>query len=630
MPFERLVAEAPGEHILEDSMIVEGKTRARRPLILGMLAFLSAVLISASAFAQQSDSFPKYDLFVGYQYINPGVTVPAPFGDPSSPGSFKVPGMAKGFGSAFTYNVDKNWGIEFDLGHNWGSGNYETTGSVGPRFMWRTEDFAAFIHGLVSENRFAVSGLGNGKNGIGLILGGGIDLPITKHFSYRLFEADYVWSRHNYADFVSASFPNLRRPGMEGARLRTGVVFNWGGAEPVTPAAACTVQPSEVLVGEPITASVTASNFNPKHTVTYVWSGNGGQVTGKDTSATIDTTNATPGSYAVTAHVTDSRAKTNNVASCTANYTIKPLPPKNPPTVSISANPTDLVTGGSVALTATCSSPDNASVSVANWTATGGTISGSGNSATLSTSGAPAGPITINATCTDARGLTAQASTQVTIENPPPPPVDKALEARLALHSVYFPTNIPTVKNPDASMVPSQQQTLTNLATDFKKYLEAKPDAHLVLGGHADIRGGVEFNQKLSERRVARVKSFLVGQGVPEADIETKAFGKERNLTLEEVKASVDGDTELTPGERKRAMARINVIKLASNRRVDVTLHTGEGEVEKSVRRFPFNASDAMSLIGGREADMKPAAKKPMAKKPMARKPMAKKPAAKQ
>ena len=93
------------------------------------------------------------------------------------------------------------------------------------------------------------------------------------------------------------------------------------------------------MVGEPITATVTASNFNPKHTVTYSWSGNGGQVTGKDTTASIDTNNAAPGSYTVTAHVTDPKIKKNNEASCSANYTIKPLPPKNPPTMSSVGEP---------------------------------------------------------------------------------------------------------------------------------------------------------------------------------------------------------------------------------------------------------------------------------------------------
>jgi outer membrane protein OmpA-like peptidoglycan-associated protein len=375
------------------------------------------------------------------------------------------------------------------------------------------------------------------------------------------------------------------------------------------------------LVGEPITATVSASNFNPKHTVSYSWSGNGGTVTGKDTTATIDTNNATPGSYAITAKVTDAREKKNNEASCSANYTIKPLPPKNPPTISISASPSDLVTGGSVNLSASCSSPDSVQVSVANWTTTAGTLSGSGTSATLSTTGVPPGTVTVTATCTDSRGLTAQGSAQVTLETPPPPPVDKALEARLALHSVYFPTAMPPVRDPNAGLIASQQRTLVTLATDFKKYLEAMPDAHIILGGHADIRGSDAYNQALSERRVAKVKSFLVEQGVPEANIETTAYGKERNLTLEEVKASIENNSELTTEERKRALARIQVIKLASNRRVDVTLKSA-GQTETSVRQFPFNAADALTLIGGRESEMK--AKQAPRKKPVAKKPPAK------
>jgi outer membrane protein OmpA-like peptidoglycan-associated protein len=203
------------------------------------------------------------------------------------------------------------------------------------------------------------------------------------------------------------------------------------------------------------------------------------------------------------------------------------------------------------------------------------------------------------------------------IENPPPPPVDKALEARLALRSVYFATNMPTMKNPDGGLFPGQQKILIALAIDFKKYLEAKPDAHLTLEGHADIRGTDAFNQALSERRVARVKSFLVENGVPEADIETKAYGKQRNLSLEEVKAAIEKNPDLTTEERRRALARIQVIKLASNRRVDVTLNS-VGQTENSVREFPFNSSDAMSLIGGREGEMKkpvkPATKRPMKK----------------
>jgi len=287
--------------------------------------------------------------------------------------------------------------------------------------------------------------------------------------------------------------------------------------------------------------------------------------------------------------------------------------------MSLSASPTDLVTGGSVNLSASCTSPDSVPVSVANWTSTAGTVSGNGSSATLNTAGAPAGPVTVTATCTDSRGLTGQASTQATVENPPPPAVNPeivALEARLALHSIYFVVNQPWAKNPKGGLLASQEKTLVSLATDFKKYLESKPDAHLILGGHADMRGSVEFNQALSERRVNRVKGFLVEQGVPEANIDTKAFGKQQNLTDAEVQDAVSNNPELSPEERQRVLKNIVIIRMASNRRVDVTLSTTG---QTSVRQYPFNAADSLTLIGGREGEAKKKVAKPAPKKPAAK-----------
>jgi hypothetical protein len=75
-----------------------------------------------------------------------------------------------------------------------------------------------------------------------------------------------------------------------------------------------------------------------------------------------------------------------------------------------------------VTLTAVCDSPDNVPVTVGNWTATSGNISGAGNTVTLDTAGAPPGPITISVACSDARGLNAFASTVVSVGAPPPPP----------------------------------------------------------------------------------------------------------------------------------------------------------------------------------------------------------------
>jgi outer membrane protein OmpA-like peptidoglycan-associated protein len=465
-------------------------TRSKNPVVIFVLSLLAVSLISSSAVAQ-SDSTPKWDLFGGYQWLHPGGNVPAPGTDFNAPLAYNIPDMAKGVGASLTYNFDPHWGLEADFGHNWGNSNYEMTASVGPRFIWRTDSANFFLHTLVSLNRLDINGL-NTQNAVGAVLGGGMDLPIKKWLALRLFEADYVWGNHNYHSDATTASENLERPELEGVRLRTGFVFSWGGAVELTPTASCSVQPTEVMVGEPITATVTTSNFNPKHTVTYAWSGNGGQVTGKDTTAQIETNNAAPGSFTVTAHVMDAKMKKNNEASCTANYTIKPLPPKNPPTISLSANPTSLQAGGTVNLSANCTSPDSVPVSVANWTASSGTVSGSGNSATLSTSGAAPGTVAINATCTDSRGLTAQGSTQVTIENPPPPPPQA---------SKLSQCDFPNEKKPWRV-----DNTCKAILDDVAKNLQQNPDSKLVIVGNADPS---EKRKNLAAERAVDSKFYL-------------------------------------------------------------------------------------------------------------------------
>ncbi len=481
-------------------------------IVASLLIALAITLISSPALAQ-SDYNPKYDVFFGYQYLHPGGTVPAPGGDPNNPTPYNVPDMTKGGGAAFTYNFDPHWGAEFDVGVNGGSNHvpsapHESEYSIGPRFIWRTDGANFFLHSLVSLNRVSIYGL-NSNNGIGAVLGGGMDLPISKHFAWRLFGVDYVWGRHNYADFVAPEFPDLRRPSFEGVRARTGLVISWGGEPEPTPAASCSVQPSEVMVGEPITATVAVSNFNPKHTVTYAWTGNGGQITGKDTTAQIDTNGAAPGNYTVTAHVTDAKAKKNNEASCTASFTVKPLPPKNPPTMSCSASPSNVQAGASVTVTCNCTSPDGVPVSVSGWTASAGNISGSGNSATLDTAGTSPGTITVGASCTDSRGLTGQASTPVTVENPPPPP-PKASK----LSQCDFPNNVKPWR---------VDNTCKAILDDVAKNLQQNPDNKLVIVGNAEP---TERRKNLAAERAVNSKAYLVGgeakQGIDPSRVEVR------------------------------------------------------------------------------------------------------------
>jgi outer membrane protein OmpA-like peptidoglycan-associated protein len=162
------------------------------------------------------------------------------------------------------------------------------------------------------------------------------------------------------------------------------------------------------------------------------------------------------------------------------------------------------------------------------------------------------------------------------------------------LHSVFFPTALPNEKRPDKGLAESQEQILTTLATDFKTYLQVKPDARLTLTGHADPRGGEKYNQALSERRVGTVKNFLVQQGVPESSIDTVALGETHLLTKDDVKQLVQSNPELTDEERAKILRNITTIYLAQNRRVDITLaNTGQ----QSVQLYPFNAHDAGTLL---------------------------------
>ena len=294
--------------------------RIRSGHVLPFLLILTVVLPSTVTLAQDVE-VPKWELFAGYQWLHPGATVPAPNGDYNNPTPYTVPDMPFGLGAAATYNFQKYFGLEGDLGRNWDHG-YEGTISAGPKMTFRTPTANYFLHTLLSYNRFVVNDLPK-DNGIGAILGGGMDLRFTNWLYIRLFQADYVWARQNYSSVVSSSFPNLRRVSLEGVRLRTGVVFNLDYPQALTPTATCAVQPSEVMVGEPITATATTANFNPKHTLNYAWSGTGGKVSGKDNTASIDTNGVAGGNYTVTSHITDPKKKTGGDATCTANYTVK-------------------------------------------------------------------------------------------------------------------------------------------------------------------------------------------------------------------------------------------------------------------------------------------------------------------
>jgi len=60
------------------------------------------------------------------------------------------------------------------------------------------------------------------------------------------------------------------------------------------------------------------------------------------------------------------------------------------------------------------------------------------------------------------------------------------------------------------------------------KVLRDNPTAHVVIEGHCDERGTVEYNQALGERRAAAARDYLIAAGIAADRLEVISYGKER------------------------------------------------------------------------------------------------------
>jgi peptidoglycan-associated lipoprotein len=64
--------------------------------------------------------------------------------------------------------------------------------------------------------------------------------------------------------------------------------------------------------------------------------------------------------------------------------------------------------------------------------------------------------------------------------------------------------------------------------TENVRWLRANPTASIIIEGHCDERGTVEYNQGLGQRRAASVKKYLVAAGIGAKRIKVVSYGKER------------------------------------------------------------------------------------------------------
>ncbi len=102
----------------------------------------------------------------------------------------------------------------------------------------------------------------------------------------------------------------------------------------------------------------------------------------------------------------------------------------------------------------------------------------------------------------------------------------RAAEARhqemMSLSTVYFDYDMSNIRE-------DQRSALDENARKLREY---QPEDMVMVEGHCDERGTIEYNLALGEQRAQAVKTYLVDAGVAEGRIETVSFGEEQPAVM--------------------------------------------------------------------------------------------------
>jgi hypothetical protein len=474
-----------------------------------------AVGLGAASLGAQAPATPapvlgpnpsRVDIFTGFSYFGAHGRL--------QPAGISYSSIDEGAIGSGAYYFNKYFGGEFIYtNHPSGVNDGFSGASLGPIVRAPLQDFTLFAHGLVGGARLG------GPNseipasvehepytwGVGLTAGGGMDydLPFFNHrFSLRLFEADYRYIHDDYGPYTSIPTGGVLggRTNLDAVELSTGIVTHFGHIIPPPPVTySCAVAPATAYPGDPITATGTALNLDPKKTATYTWLSDGGTISGTSSTANVDTKTAAPGTYTVKGHVSEG-SKPGQMADCSAQFTVKAF---EPPTVACSANPTSVNPGDSSTITAAGMSPQNRPISYS-YSSTAGSISGTTGTSTLSTVGAAPGLITVTCNVVDDKGKSASATATVTVIAPPPPPPPPApLASGLCAVSFERDKARPTRVDNEAKAC----------LDDVASALQQHPDAKLALVGNTDAKeASLKSKRKpnFAGLRAVNTKDYLV------------------------------------------------------------------------------------------------------------------------
>ena len=489
--------------------------------------FVAVMLLGLAAWSQQA---PKVELSVDYSYAHYGA-----IDFESQTFEYGQWFGLNGGGAAVVYNFGSKFGLRADFqgytsdtrtltipagnpflpqgGSASVSGNL-TTYMFGPQFGIRRGHFRPYALGLVGgaySNVFgnAITALNltnisksRSNNAFAADAGVGLDIALNRRFSLRPFEFSYLYTNFDSAAYLTTNQNSWRYLG--------GAVINFGGKPPVPVTATCSATPATVMVGEPVTVTAAGANFNPKHTLKYAWTASGGKLSSVDTAtATVNTTGLSEGKYTASASITDPKGpKKYNVTNCAADFNVNV--PHNPPQVTCSASPTSVKPGESSTITANATSPDKSNITAYTYTASGGTVSGSGTTAALDTGSQPSGTITVTVTATDARGLSGTCTTSVDVAAPPPPPPP-------ACANIEDWGQCTFEKNPHKPWRVDNdcRDTLDKLALR----LQQQPSGTLaIVGSTNDKEAASKRTSTLGAQRAVNSKNYLTTEGPTKAD----------------------------------------------------------------------------------------------------------------
>lgn len=518
-----------------------------RSLALASLAFLPVALVAQAkpaAKGPSNDQPSRWDIFAGYSYLAPKgtVTTTTPSGAPVSASydAVNVGGVVSG-----AYFFNRYVGVQAEFGiHQWGDqsstsssigshGNNDgfTTVAGGVIFRFPSDTITPFVHGLVGGAMVGGPYFEPNKWGMDLTAGGGLDYNtpwFNRHLAIRLFQADYEYMHVDWG-----AVPYGGRANINSARLSAGIVFKVGSIAPPPPVTlACTASPETIYPGDPVTITATAGGLNPKDHVIYSWSGAG--ASGSDTTLKLDTSSLAPGEYTVTGVVKEGKTgkeglKPWQTASCTAGITVKAF---EPPTISCSASPSTIKPGDSATITSVGVSPQNRPLTYS-YTASAGTITGTGTTAEFSSAGAPTGAVGITCSVSDDKGHTVSSQTSLTITAPYVPPQPHTQ----ALCSISFSNDAKRPLRVDNEA----KACLDQVALDLKQQADAK--AVLVGEQTADEKAKTEKQEKYAAKhKHAPVDQFAAQRAVNAKDYLVTEQGIDASR-ISVVMGATDGQT---------------------------------------------------------------------------------------